>query len=119
VHGDPRRGNLGSTRGATSRLVLIDWQFVSAQPPAVDLAWFLYTGKPMETSKEMVIAYYRDQIAIRLGGCFDPIEWEVQLQLALLGQCLRCFGLMLYNAHHGETADVRELFRAELPWWCE
>jgi len=119
AHGDPGRANLGLTRGAVSRLVLIDWQFASAQPPAVDLAWFLYFGRPMETSREIVIAYYRDQLATRLGGCFDPIAWDAQLQLALLGQCLRHFGLMLYHAHHGETDEVRANFRAQLPWWCE
>jgi hypothetical protein len=119
VHGDPRRENLGLTRGAMSRLVLIDWQLASAQPPAIDLAWVLHFGRPMEPSREIVIAYYRDQMAARLGRWFDPIAWDAQLQLALLGQCLRHFGLMLYHAYHGETAELRDIFRAQLAWWCE
>src|SRR5579859_204719 len=119
VHGDPRRENVGLTRDAASRLVLIDWQFASALPPAVDLAWLLAFGKPMEASKEMVTAYYRDQIASRLGTAFNRIEWEAQLRLALLGQCVRCLGLWLYNAHYEQSAEVRDIFRAELPWWCE
>jgi hypothetical protein len=73
----------------------------------------------MEPSREIVIAYYRDRLAARLGGCFDPVAWEVQLKLALLGQCLRHFGLMLHNAYHGETAELRDIFRAQLSWWCE
>jgi hypothetical protein len=119
VHGDPRRENVGLTRGATSRLVLIDWQLASALPPVVDLAWFLNWAQPLEASNETLITYYRDQIASRLGTCFNPFEWEAQLRLALLGQCVRSFGLWLYNTHHHESAEVRHRFRARLTWWCE
>jgi hypothetical protein len=119
VHGDPRRENVGLTRGDVSRLVLIDWQFASALPPAVDLAWLLDFAKPMEASKETALSYYRDRIADRLGRCFDPHAWEAQLRLALLGQCVRCFGLWLHNAALHESADVRDLYRADLTWWCD
>jgi hypothetical protein len=37
VHGDRMRENLRPTDDAAPRLVVIDWQFVAAQPSAADL----------------------------------------------------------------------------------
>jgi hypothetical protein len=80
---------------------------------------FLNWSQPIDASNETVITYYRGQIASRLGSCFNPSEWEAQLRLALLGQCVRSFGLWLFNVHHHESAEVRQRFRARLTWWCE
>ena len=119
VHGDLRRENIGLTRGAVRHVVLIDWQLASAQPPVVDLAWLLNFFEPMEVSKEVLIDQYRDQFAGRLGDRFDYAEWEPQLHLALLGQCLRTLGLKVYFAEKGDTPLIRDTFRADLYWWCE
>jgi hypothetical protein len=119
VHGDPRRENVGLTGGVEQHLVLIDWQFVSAQPPVVDLAWLLNFFTPTEMSKEDIIDQYRLELAERLGLRFNFADWEPQLHLALLGQCLRTLGLKLYNAEKGDTPLIRDTFRADLNWWCE
>ncbi len=119
VHGDPKRENMGLTCDATPRLVLLDWQFVSAQPPAVDLAWTLLWSGPVAVSRETVIARYRDQLALRLGAAFDERDWEPQLSLALLGQCLRSMGAMLDLAYNNPDAVTRNALQAELPWWTE
>jgi hypothetical protein len=119
VHGDPRRENIGLTGDNTSRIVLIDWQFASAQPPAVDLAWLLCFYGPSPVAKESVIDLYRDQLALRLGIRFDAHAWEHQLRLALLGQCLRMFAGMLNNAYNSEDSAVRAAWLGHLPWWTE
>ena len=119
VHGDLRRENLGLTDDRMRRLVLIDWQFASAQPPAVDLAWLLSFGWPLEVSNEVVIDYYREQLSRRIGARFDPIVWEPQLRLALLGQCVRTGWHMVYYACKHEQEAIRNQFRSELNWWWE
>ena len=65
------------------------------------------------------IEHYRDQLAGRLGDRFAHAEWEPQLDLALLGRCLRTLGLKVYFAEKGETALLRDTIRADLYWWCE
>ncbi len=119
VHGDPRRENIGLTAHEAPHLVLIDWQFVSALPPAVDLAWLLNHYGPSAVPEEVVISRYREQLAHRLGDRFDQAEWEPQLRLALLGQCLRALPLMLYSAYKAENHEIRAAFQRLLPWWCE
>jgi hypothetical protein len=120
VHGDPKRENLGLTDHPTPRLVLIDWQFVAALPPAVDLGWMLQSCSPIADPKEGVIDRYHAQLSRGLGGRFDEGIWEPQLRLALLGQTLRRVAFMLWAAYHQEHDPMlRDLWRAELPWWCE
>lgn len=67
IHG-PRRENIGLIGDNTSRILLIDWQFASAPPPAVDLAWLLCFYGPSPIAKGSVIDLYRDQLALRLGS---------------------------------------------------
>ena len=106
VHGDPKRANLGLHGG---RVVLIDWQLASAQPPTVDLAWLLQSyAHVVPVSKETIIAEYRDQLAARLGPHFDDTTWEPQLRLAFLGQCMRTMGMWLSETHNAPTATARD-----------
>jgi hypothetical protein len=102
-------------------LVLIDWQFVAALPPAVDLGWMLQSCLPIADPKEGVIDRYHAQLSNRLGGRLDEGTWEPQLRVALLGQTLRVIAFMLWAAYHQEhNPMLRDLWRAELPWWwCE
>jgi hypothetical protein len=120
VHGDPKRENMGLTDEPTPRLVLIDWQFVAALPPTVDLAWMLFWCQPMTVPKEQVIDQYHGRLSERLGCRFDERSWEPQLRLALLGQAVRVIGYTLWAAR-GQTLDpmLRDLMAAQLPWWCE
>jgi thiamine kinase-like enzyme len=120
VHGDPNGENLGLTDHPTARLVLIDRQFASELPPTVDLGWMLTNCVPMAESKERVIDRYHAQLSGRLNGRFDERTWEPQLRLALLGQTLRVIAFMLWAAYHQDVDPMlRELWLAELPWWCE
>jgi Ser/Thr protein kinase RdoA (MazF antagonist) len=120
VHGDPKRENLGLTTGSTRRLVLIDWQFVAALPPTVDLAWMLMFCEPIDVSKEYVIDRYYEQLSRRLGDKFDERTWEPQLRLGLLGQAVRQMGELLWAVHHQTTDTVlRDRWVKDLAWWCE
>ncbi len=117
VHGDPKRANVGFRGG---RMVLIDWQLASVQPPAVDLAWLLQSFALVVTeSKETILAEYRRQLATRLGERFDDANWQAQVQLAFLGQCLRTMGMWLSEAHYAPTATARDMRGAQIPWWCD
>jgi hypothetical protein len=99
--------------------VLIDWQFASAQPPAVDLAWLVCFYGPSPVTKERVIELYRERLALRLGDWFDGNVWDHQLRLALLGQCLRIFAGTLNDAYNSEDPAVRAAWQGHLPWWTE
>jgi aminoglycoside phosphotransferase (APT) family kinase protein len=120
IHGDPKRENLGLTDESAPRLVLIDWQFVAALPPTVDLAWMLMFCDPIAVSKQEVIDQYHAQLSRRLSNAFDERTWEPQLRLALLGQAVRQIGEMLWAVYHQATdAPLRDRWVHELPWWCE
>jgi thiamine kinase-like enzyme len=114
VHGDPKRENVGLIDSPTRGIVLIDWQFASAQPPAVDLAWY----GPSTVPHDRVIDQYQARLAHRLGALFEDSEWEPQLRLALLGQCIRQMGAQVDMAYNHQNPIVRDMFRANLPWWC-
>jgi aminoglycoside phosphotransferase (APT) family kinase protein len=104
VHGGGKRENLGLIDHPTPRLVLIDWQFVAALPPTVDLAWMLMNCVPMAEPKERVIDRYHARLSGRLGGRFDERTWEPQLRLALIGQTLRVIAFILWAAHATRTS---------------
>ena len=118
VHGDLKRQNVGLERGARRRVVLLDWQFATRAPPAVDLSWFLsmFAGV-LPISLEGAIEQYRGYLARQLGDRFDERWWQPQLELALLGQFLRYGFQMMYRMVHEESPAVREHYRALLAWW--
>jgi hypothetical protein len=121
VHGDPRPPNLGLQRnGATTRVVLLDWQFLGPGTPGADVTWYLHCAGPSRRSaKETGIACYRDRLARRLGPRFDERWWQPQLELSLLGQMLRCAHDLAWAAVRHESASTREWARAGLVWWSE
>jgi hypothetical protein len=107
ARGDPKRANVGFGSG---RVVLIDRQLASVQPPAVDLAWFLQSFAVItRESKEAIIGEYFEQLAARLGAWFNTTIWEAQLRLALRGQCVRSMGMWLSEAHYASTSIARDM----------
>ena len=82
VHGDWKYGNLGST--VDGRTVLLDWAWVGADGPCVDLGWYLAVNcDRLPESKEDTIAAYR--AALHAHGVDTAGWWEPQLDAALLG----------------------------------
>lgn len=118
VHGDPKLANVGIERGAAPRVVLLDWQFVTPAPPAVDLAWLLWMGSAsLPIPLDEAIEQYRDCLARRLGRRFDERWWRPQLELALLGGFLRRAQSSMRQIVQHESAAIREHHRALLAWW--
>ncbi len=98
VHGDVRRDHVGLHMVAPPRLVLLDWQFVSVHPPAVNLAWLLSgLHGVVPFSYDVTIDRYRVELAARLGGRFDQTWWQPQLELALLGGLVRGAWFMMHR----------------------
>lgn len=120
VHGDPRAANLGIMRKPRPRVVLIDWHFVAASTPVVDVAWYLWDlGSQLPAARETTIAWYHDRLAHRLGARFDETWWQPLMELGLLGQLLRGGWWLAFDAVHNPCAAIREWNREELAWWSE
>jgi hypothetical protein len=120
VHGDPKCANLGIETGADGRVVLLDWQFVTAAPPAVDLSWFLAMFTTvLPISLDEAIEEYRACLVRRLGSRFDECWWQPQLELALLGQFLRLGHLFMDRTRNERLALFHDHYRALLDWWFE
>ena len=120
VHGDPRAANLGIVREPTPRVVLIDWHFVGAATPGVDVAWYLWDfGVRLPVARETTIAWYRERLAHRLGTRFDEAWWQPQLELSLLGQLMRGGWGIAWEAVHDPSAEVRAWKRQDIAWWSE
>ena len=101
------------------RVVLLDWQFATTAPPAVDLSWFLATFTTvLPCSLDEAIEQYRAGLVQRLGDRFDVRWWEPQLELArsdsfcALVKMFRPAAIELYPLFHDH-------YRALLPWWYE
>ena len=119
THGDWRPANLGITRGAHPRLVLLDWARPTPTVPAVDLAYYLVTSSgELPVSREAAIDLYKRRLADRLGARFDASWWQPQLELSLLSAflmlgCFKAWGVARADEQH------RARQRAELEWWSE
>ena len=119
VHGDWKLGNLGWRRD-DNRVVLLDWDRVSAGPAGLDLAWYLAVNSArIPVTKEEVIELYRRELASRIETQFDGDAWQQQLDLTLLGGFLQLGWPKLLGAAHGQTAEVREREASELGWWSD
>jgi hypothetical protein len=120
VHGDWHHGNVGIIPGPEPRVILLDWGGISAGPPALDLAHYIFIGvMRLPSTKEATIEAYRRHLAGRLGRRFDDSWWVPQLELALLGQFLQLGWNKAQVAVHGETEAIRRRERGEIAWWCE
>jgi hypothetical protein len=122
VHGDPNCKNFGFELAARPgpRILLLDWQFVTRAPPALDLAFFLALfSAALPTSNEAVIEQYRDLLADRLGSRFVEGWWRPQLELALLGQLVRFGAILSVRMTRHADPFVREHYTEVLAWWSE
>jgi hypothetical protein len=120
THRDINLGNLGVLRGPQPQVVLLDWQFCGAAPPAVELANYLseFAGF-LPLPREAVIAQYQQRLMEHLGARFDERWWRPQLELALLGNFLRSAWAYLFQITYDEAEERRALFRDEWTWWSE
>lgn len=121
VHGDWRHANQGLTRNGRDRLILLDWQLAVVAPPAVELGRGLGTNSTLlPVSKEEAVAYYKQQLAQRLGPRFSESWWEPQLALGLLGGFLQDgWAIVLKATHWHVGADARDHWQADLAWWAD
>jgi hypothetical protein len=122
LHGDWRHANQGLIRREDrQRAILLDWQLATAGPPAVELARYLGTNSALfPVSKEASIAYYRRQLARRLGQRFDESWWRPQLELGLLGGLVQDgWAIVLKATRWHITAHQRPHWQADLHWWVE
>ncbi|MGI9013434.1 MAG: phosphotransferase family protein [Phycisphaerales bacterium] len=99
IHGDLHPENLIFATGNDSahRVVVIDWQSVSAGPPVYDAARFLADAAPGERSGSviaLVLAHYKD------AGLFEHVNAE-QLRI-MLRVCLAGF----VSGYGGRDADT-------------
>lgn len=119
IQGDWKLGNLGLHPGDDRRVVLLDWDRVSAGPAGLDLAWYLAVNSArLPASKEATIQIYRDRLAGLLGSAFRIADWQRQLDLTLLGGFLQLgWPKLLGAASDDETVRARE--QQELRWWSE
>ncbi|RIK28126.1 MAG: hypothetical protein DCC55_38955 [Chloroflexi bacterium] len=125
VHGDWRHTNLGRLPGEPGQVALLDWQFATAAPPAVDLARYLAQNSAfLPIGKEESIELYRRQLAQELGAGYDERWWRPQLELGLLGGLLM-FGWDIALDSIAEWGELpQELggpghWRNDLAWWSE
>lgn len=125
IHGDWRHANQGLLRegpGArASRVVMLDWQLATCAPPAVELGRYLGANSALlPGAKEESLAYYRNQLAARLGARFDETWWQPQLALGLLGGFVQDgWAIVLKATTWRIGADARDHWRADLHWWAE
>src|SRR6185437_6949205 len=100
VHGDWKLGNLGWRRD-DNRVILLDWDRVSAGPAGLDLAWYLAVNSArIPVTKEEVIGSYTRELAARIGTLFNDAAWQQQLDLTLLGGFLQLGWPKLLGAAH-------------------
>jgi aminoglycoside phosphotransferase (APT) family kinase protein len=118
VHNDIWWANLGIVRGERPRVVLLDWDFATLAPPAVELAYYIGENVPLlPTSKEVVVEDYRRCLTWRLGNRFDERWWLPQVDLAFLGCFLRRGKWILLAASRATDEKQLAQYMDELAWW--
>jgi hypothetical protein len=118
VHNDLWWANLGTVRAGTKRVVMLDWDFASLAPPAVDLAHYIGENAGLlPESDEAVVATYRAHLAQRLGRRFDDRWWLPQLELCVLGDFLRRGKWLLGGIAHTTDDHERAQHLSRLAWW--
>lgn len=91
VHNDLWYANLGISRGEPPHVVMLDWDFATLAPPAVDLVFYIGENAGVLPSDDdvSIAEAYRSRLARRLGERFDAQQWLPQLELCLLGDFMR------------------------------
>jgi hypothetical protein len=120
VHNDLWWANLGIRREPKPQVIMLDWDFATLGPPAVDLAFYIGENSLLlPATKEEVIAQYRKSLSRRLGARFDDDWWLPQLELGLLGCFLRRGKWLLLASASIEDDSERTQLLSELEWWTE
>lgn len=119
VHGDPRLANLGIAGASEPRVIALDWHFLGAGVPGLDLAWFLGYGFRHPVDADTTIAWYQEGLARRLGSRFEEAWWRPQLELSLLGLLVRLGCLVAWDAVKHPDPGVRAWTRERLAWWSD
>jgi hypothetical protein len=120
LHGDFHHGNIGLLRGDQTRVIALDWGFVGAGPPALDLAEYLAIGAMrLSGTKDQAIEIYRRALSNHLGSRFDEEWWRPQLELALLGEFVRLGWNKALTAVNDPNPATRQRERGEIAWWAE
>jgi hypothetical protein len=107
THTDPRPANL-AIDDAGGRVFLMDWSRPTPAPPALDLAYWLFSGNRLDgIPHDDIIDAYVARLQRRLGRRFSMKWWAPQLDLCLLAVFVT-------------TAPFIAAFQAEaVPWWTE
>ena len=120
VHNDLWWANLGIVRGEGARVVMLDWDFASLAPPAVELAFYLAENTGLlPVARDAVIEAYRNNLAQRLGSHFDEHWWQPQADLSFLGCFLRFGKWVVLGASRAIDAQERARCMSELAWWSD
>ena len=96
VHSDPRPGNLALDPD-TGAVYLLDWARPALAPPALDLAYWLFTANESSRApREDLVRSYAAALERRLGSRFASSWWEPQLDLCLVA-FVACFVPIIAN----------------------
>jgi hypothetical protein len=118
VHNDLWWANLGIVRGEHPRVVMLDWDFASLAPAAVDLVQYLGENfGVLPRSDEEVVEEYRSCLARRLGARFDERWWLPQLDLCFLGDFMRRSKWLLLVISQTTDEQERAQYLDRLAWW--
>ncbi len=91
IHGDPHPGNFLFPQDSSNRISLIDWQYWSIAPPAVDLSYLLGLYCPPETRnilEEKLFSRYSDIIRQKGVTDYGPDRLRNDYRLALMYNAL-------------------------------
>ena len=112
IHGDYRTGNL-ALLPETDQVVAFDWQAAGYAPALIDICWFVMTGE-FFLRQELLAAYYREQLAVRLGNRFDPDQWQSMYEVGCLVDVLRKGPWHAFFAAYNDTEEGRAYMRRSI-----
>jgi hypothetical protein len=110
VHTDPRPGNLALDPN-TGAVYLLDWARPALSPPALDLAYWLFTANGSSRApREDLVRSYAAALERRLGSRFSSSWWEPQLDLCFVA-FVACFVPIIANVNPDAVAGWTERSR--------
>jgi hypothetical protein len=99
---------------------MLDWQFVGAHPPALDVLWMLNSLMHIQPmTRQAAMELYTTELARRLGPQFSDSWWQPQLELAMVGQFLRSGWWWMTVLTTDVLPAARPNCRAALDLYCE